>query len=334
MFHAILAATDRTSGRDPAVVTAARLAGMVKAPWSIIHVLESASLLNRRRILHFQTGEEQDADAAYRATVRRRLKSTYRDLLAWAPPCAIQITTGFPWKEIGHHAARIRADLIVMGPHATIRDPAGALRMLGRIGSTAEGVISRERCPVLIVRQQPCPPKPGFKKIIVGIDFSASCERALDFAGALARFCQSHVDLFHMLPIPPYPKYGPETYRADLKTTRARLKSFCHAYVGDLPHRYSLWGGALPYRELLKCAQNFHADAIVLGSHTKDQQGKWYAGSTVEKVTFQATCPVFVLTESPSGPQWAGRPSAAWSESDDNHTIQVFNPDHAGANRS
>jgi hypothetical protein len=141
------------------------------------------------------------------------------------------------------------------------------------------------------------------------------------------------VDLFHMLPVPPYPKYGPGTYRADRKTARARLESFCHAYAGDLPHRYYLWGGALPYRELLKCAQKCGADAIVLGSHTKDQQGKWYAGSTVEHVTFQAHCPVFVLTESPSQPQWDGRASTVAYECDADHTIQVFRPSPADVER-
>lgn len=333
MFTSILAATDRIIGRDPVVISAARMAQALRVPWSIIHVLESASLSNRQRVLHFRTGDEQAATADYRAEVRRCIRQTYRDLLAWAPPCEVQIATGFPWKEIGRQAMAIRADLIIMGPHAGIRSKKGALRSLGRIGSTVEGVITRERCPVLIVNQHPCRPKPAFKHILVGIDFSASCECALRFAATLARFYRAHVDLFHMLPIPPYPKYSREDYNADLAQSRARMTAFGQSSLEDIPHRFWLWGGALPYRELFKCAERCQADAIVLGSHTKEKGGKWYAGSTVEKISFQALCPVFVLTDSRTLPSWAGRTAAELSASNGDHTIHVFGKRHADAKR-
>ena len=231
MFQSILAATDRITGRDPVVISAARLANALEVSWSIVHVLESASLNNRQRILHYRTGQEQDASARYRADARRQLRSTYSDLLTWAPPCEVTIRTGFPWKEIGRQASLLKADLIIMGPHAGIRDKSAALRVLGRIGSTVEGILTRKRCPVLIINQYPCRPKPAFKRILVGIDFSTSCESALNFAAALARFYQAHIDLFHMLPIPPYPKYTRENYDADLK----KMAFATAITAGDVP---------------------------------------------------------------------------------------------------
>ena len=303
----------------------------LKVPWSIIHVLESASLNNRQRILHFRTGKEQDATTSYRADVRRQLRHSYNDLLAWAPPCEIRIATGFPWKEIGRQASLLAADLIIMGPHAGSGHKRGALRVLGGIGSTLEGVITHERCPVLIMNQHPCHPKPAFKRILVGIDFSASCECALGFAVALARYYHAHIDLFHMLPIPPYPKYARGDYDSDREKTRTRMVSFCRSYLGDLPHGYHIWGGALPYRELFKCADKCQVDAIVLGSHSKETQGKWYAGSTVEKIGLQATCPVFVLTESHALPSLTKRrtPQEQPASTRD-HTIHVFGKNLAG----
>ncbi len=325
MFQSILAATDRITGRDPVVISAARLANALKVPWSIIHVLESASLGNRQRMLHFHTGQDQDATARYRADVRHRLRQSYRDLLAWAPPCEVIIAAGFPWKEIGRQAALGASDLIIMGPHADISNNRAALQVRERIGSTVEGILTRKHCPVLIVNQYPCRPKPAFKRILVGIDFSASCERAFKFAVALARFYHTHIDLFHMLPVPPYPKYTRDDYDTDRKTTLDRMASFCGSDLGDIPHRFHCWGGALPYRELLKCAAKCQTDAIVMGSHTTERQGKWYAGSTVEKISLQAPCPVFVLTASCALQSWTtSRSLEEQPASTRDHAIHVF----------
>lgn len=297
MFTSILAATGHLSGRDPVVVTAARLAGTLNVPWSIIHVLESASLSDRQQILHFRSGQPQKATADYAAEVRRHLTHLYQDLLTWRPPFEVNILTGFPWEEIVAHAYRLKTDLIVMGPHAGKGDQDGALRTLGRIGSTMEGVVTHESAPVLIINQHPCRPKPAFERVLVGIDFSASCESALEFAAGLSRFFRASLDLFHMLPVPPYPKYSRASYDRDRETTRNRMRDFGRSLLAGVPCNLHIWGGALPDRELIKCAAKCGSDAIVLGSHTKEAQGKWYAGSTVEKTSFQAPCPVFVVND-------------------------------------
>ena len=51
MFTSILAATDRVAGRDPVVISAARMASALGASWSIVHVLASASPDNHERVL-------------------------------------------------------------------------------------------------------------------------------------------------------------------------------------------------------------------------------------------------------------------------------------------
>jgi hypothetical protein len=57
MFTSILAATDRVTGRDPVIISAARMASALGASWSIVHVLASASPDNHERVLHFRTGQ-------------------------------------------------------------------------------------------------------------------------------------------------------------------------------------------------------------------------------------------------------------------------------------
>jgi len=325
MFTSILAATDRVTGRDPVVISAARMASALGASWSIVHVLASASLDNHERVLHFCTGQTVDATARYRSEIGRQLRHAYSDLFAWSTPSEIRIATGIPWKEIDRQASLLAADLIIMGPHAGDRDKDNLLRVRGRIGSTVKGVITRQRCPVLMINQHPCRPKPAFKRLLVGLDFSASCESALGFAGDLARFYQAHIDLFHMLPIPPYPKYTRDDYDADRDSALDKMALFSQPHLGGVSHSFHCWGGAIPYQELCKCAANCHTDAIVIGSHTKENQGKWYAGSTVEKMGLRTTSPIFVLTHSSTLPRWGkSRPLTQQPVSARDHTIHVF----------
>ena len=105
MFTSILAATDRVTGRDPVVISAARMASALGASWSIVHVLASASPDNHERVLHFGTGQTVDATARYRSEIRRQLRHAYSDLFAWSTPCEIRIATGIPWKEIDRQAS-------------------------------------------------------------------------------------------------------------------------------------------------------------------------------------------------------------------------------------
>ena len=48
-------------------------------------------------------------------------------------------------------AREISTDLIILGPHSTRAEEKGVVRTIGKIGSTVEGVIMRENCPVMIV---------------------------------------------------------------------------------------------------------------------------------------------------------------------------------------
>ena len=86
-------------------------------------------------------------------------------------------------------------------------------------------------------------------------------------------------------------------YTSDLDAARQRAHAFCHNAVAGIDHEFSLWGGALPHVEILNCAEKYHADLIVMGSHTKEKQGKWYTGNAVERVAFRSKCPVVAITD-------------------------------------
>ncbi len=296
MFKIILAATDRVIARDTTVTAALTLSAHYQSDLQILHVLAATSAAHRNRIRHYASGAQQMATSAYRTEVHARLQRTYAGCRRPAPGVTFKVATGLPWRTIVDHARRIRADLIVMGPHAGHANTRGMVRGTGSIGSSLEGVVMRAHCPVMIVNRDLPPESAAPKRILVGVDFSAACECALGFGVKLSRLTGAHVHIFHMLPVPPYPKYTRADYADDKDMIVERLKNFGGFYLHGAAHTLHVWGGVFPHDELRRCARKVNADLIILGSHTKERGGKWYPGSVVERLGLQATCPVITLS--------------------------------------
>lgn len=297
MFKSILVATDRVAHVDAPVLTAIDLADQYKARLNILHVLESASANNRNLVKHFKTHEEMEVNRDYLEKIRKTMEKTYGPVLTESEKSGLSISTGYPWEEILGLGRRIDADLILLGPHAGKAEEKGVIRVAGKIGSTVLGVVARQECPVMIVNKIVQKEKLKFRKILVGIDFSVACECALGFSAKLSRNFNSTLYPFFMLPIPPYPKYGRSDYEIDMDLLKQKLTDFCRTYLEGTPHEYRMWGGVLPHGEILKCADKIDADLIILGSHTRERAGKWYGGSVVERVSFKANCPIFVVND-------------------------------------
>jgi len=325
MFSNVLAAIDRVTVCDALVMAAARIAEQNRAKLHIIHVMESASRDNRHLIKHFKTGEERVTDSAYEKSVTEEINKVYAEVLKSCGSYEIRVTPGFPWEEILRWARQISTDLIVLGPHSTRAEEKRVVRVVGKIGSTVEGVIMRENCPVMIVNPSIQKGRPAFKRILVGIDFSRSCECALCFAVKLGQEYGSKLFPFHMIPVPPLPKYSKADYEADTHTGKIRLQEFCHGFLQGTDHEYSVRGGALPHLEILKYADKKDVDLIAMGSHTKEKAGKWYAGSVVERVSYRSKCPVVVVTDPEVLLTWEDSLTAKiHTEKDTDRTIRVF----------
>ena len=297
MFKNILAATDLVSVSDPVVMAAANVAKKYQAKLHILHVLESAHADNRLLVRHFKTGKEINDSPDYEKEVQQEIENVYAGILGPSDNREICVMSGFPWEEIIRWSRYLKSGMIVMGPHSGRAAEKGVVRVAGKIGSTVEGVVMRENCPVMIVNLSVQNYIADFKNIVVGVDFSVSCECALSLAATLAETSGANIFPYHMIPVVPYPKYTRADYEADLADAKQRLEKFCAKFLNDVPHEYNIWGGALAHHEIIKCAEKNNADLIVMGSHTKAKDGKWYAGSVVERTGFRANCPVIVVTD-------------------------------------
>jgi nucleotide-binding universal stress UspA family protein len=200
----------------------------------------------------------------------------------------IDVMPGFPWMMILKTARKQRADLVVMGPHSSRAKEMGVMRVTSHAGSTVQKVIQHERCPVMLVNDNATEDALAFKKILVSTDFSKSCESALAFAVELAREKGSKLVVFHM-------NSGWAASRGEDATVA--MERFCAGIPAEVAHEVQICKGESPQKEILKFMNQVAADLIVMGSHTKEKNGKWYIGSAVEEVSLRAPCSVCIITD-------------------------------------
>jgi nucleotide-binding universal stress UspA family protein len=294
LFHRILAATASRSSIDGAVLTAARLAVRQHARLYIVHALPLPEAADREvRPVANSPADRNSVPNDPVAT--HELRALYAAHYPALKSDDIQITSGVAWEAVFRTAVKLRCDLIVMGPHTRTAGLANISIALRFIGSTADGVIRHGRCPVLMANRAFNDNQLGFANIVVGVDFSHSCAAAVSLAALFAKHWNAFISTFHMLPIPPYPKYSPQALQADHMRQQKRMIALCSRLLGGAEHQFILKPGVQPHVELLQFVQQVGADLIVMGSHTKDRTGKWYAGSVVQQVACHARCPVMVV---------------------------------------
>jgi nucleotide-binding universal stress UspA family protein len=298
MFDNILTATDVVTTCDPTVSAAAEIAGRDNATLSVLHVLESAySGKYRNYVKHFATGAEIVSDDAYERAIREQIEKNCARFLKPLSSYKIDIGTGFPWEQILKWARDKKVGLIVLGPHSRRAEAKGVTRVAGNIGSTLEGVITHERCPVMIVNRPMAKERFHFKKTMVCVDFSKSCESALQFAVKIAGKQKSTLMVFHMVIPSSASKETAKKPQQALDDSRKRLLAFTRSIPTTIQFEDCIREGTSPHIEILRYARENDVDLIAMGSHTKDKGDKCYVGSAVEQVGLQAPCPVVVVTD-------------------------------------
>jgi nucleotide-binding universal stress UspA family protein len=305
VFQTLLAATAAGPGTDDAVLTAAHLAARHRARLCIVHALALPPSGSRDAGPCPDRAPSSSIAAGDPRAESRRLHALYAAHCPSLKSDDIRIVWGVAWDAVSRTAAALGCDLIVMGPHARSPDPGLAPKTKRFLGSTADGVISRSCCPILIANGAFGVDQLGFKRIVVGVDFSASCTAAVGFAALFAKYCGAFVFPFHMLPVPPYPKYSPKALQRDLERQQKRMDALCSRLLEGTGHQSVLKPGVQPHAEILQFVEQVGADLIVVGSHTRNRAGKWYAGSVVQRITCHASCPVIVVNGPDALKPWA-----------------------------
>jgi nucleotide-binding universal stress UspA family protein len=292
----VLCPTDFSPCGDAVIATAARWASSFDAKLHIYHALEvhARDPYNPGLAL-------PDADALERALEGQgwnELEKRRTDLEAEGLDVTCAQSHGLTAAPmILDYADEHDVDLIVMSTHGR----RGLRHFL--LGSVAEEVVQRARCPVLTVRQdQPHEPEPP-TRILVPIDLSEHSRGSLAHAKALADASGAEVQLLHVLLRPSFPAYyeamgNPDVYydSADLeKETRSALESLYEQAEGPSGLFSVHVARGLAVEEILRFARENSSELLVIASHGLTGLSHLLLGSVAERVVRQAPCAVLTV---------------------------------------
>lgn len=297
MFKKIVVASDSLDTCDAPSLVAANLAKQGKAQLYIMHVLESSDLIRRQWVKDYRTGEEVAATEEYIETVKGMMRQRCAKTLLGFKDYVIEARPGFPWLEVLRMARKVKADLIVLGPHRGRAEEKGMVRRLDRVGTTAEAVIMRAHCPVMMVSRDVPEGKLAFKKVLFCTDFSETCQYALELSLKSAQKYGAKLYILHILRIPRGERvaYSPEQIGREIAKAKEKIQKTYGDQIKKVDASFDVWEG-IPAVEIQKYAASNDIDLIVMGSHVREQEQRWYLGSVVERLGLESYCPVITVT--------------------------------------
>lgn len=144
------------------------------------------------------------------------------------------------------------------------------------------------------------------KKILVPVDFSPFSEAAVDYAVVLAKQFQAEMFLIHVIESQVYSVTDTSmvvSHEAALKMTAGALMDNLRQATLEkgLSVNASVVSG-VPYREIVRKAEEEGVDLIVVGTHGRTGVERLLLGSVAEKIVRLATVPVLTV-RSPKRPK-------------------------------
>ncbi len=140
------------------------------------------------------------------------------------------------------------------------------------------------------------------KQILVPVDFSDSAHAALQWAAELAQRYGARLEMLHVYPVPGYVlpdgfvMAGPEVHRDVDARARARLQQWLEQVSRDRPIEVvCATACGQPAAEILRRADDTHADLIVMGAHGLSGLALFLMGSNTDRVVRHAKVPVLVV---------------------------------------
>jgi nucleotide-binding universal stress UspA family protein len=196
------------------------------------------------------------------------------------------VRQGEVWPALSRAVRQHDIDLIVVGTHAR-----GRIRKL-LLGSVAETIFRHALCPVLTINpslEQTSNGAQAPRRILFPTDFSPASEHALAPAISLARRCEAHVTLLHVLPEMTGEARGDR--ERVLEVTRDRLRALVeHAGV---PVSCRVVEANNPVDVILRCAAE--ADLIVSGVRAPQSIPERFTWSNAYRMVTEAACPVLTV---------------------------------------
>lgn len=289
---------DFSEESEVALAHAAMLARRTRAHLILIHVMPlPAHLVEDSSYDPFfrATTLSSDLIAGQRTNATDVLQATAARCRELGITCEPLLIDDNPSDGLARAAEEVGADLLVVGSHGR----SGLERIL--LGSVAERAVRLCRRDALVARG-PASEQDGYRRILVGTDFSASAHGALRAALEVAA-TDATFEVVHCWQAPIVPAGMPVApVRHDLEKNIIESGSRLLARHPELAGRATFKPLEAPPGDGLSArAEEIGADLIAVGSHGRRGVKRWLLGSVAEGVIRHA--PASVLVARQPGPQ-------------------------------
>jgi nucleotide-binding universal stress UspA family protein len=255
----LLVATDLSAPSDQAIARAVALASQIPAQLTIVHVVDGTTDLPRRE-----------------AAAKEEIGAQLARLAVGQTPVTTKVVNGKHVEAILAAAQQISADLLVIGKHRAVED-VGVFR-----GSTGERMVRSGTRSVLLVKTEGA--NRAYEKIVIGVDFSPSSRRAVEFA--LDMFPKAEFILLHA--------YAPPTVPGDINARiDAQFTEFMSGLDASRCSQLSRQGPPVP--TLMKSIAAIDPDLVVTGTHGRTGSGPMQIGTVAERLLTELATDVLAV---------------------------------------
>ncbi len=141
-----------------------------------------------------------------------------------------------------------------------------------------------------------------FKTILFATDFSEGADYAMRYALSLARKFESRLIVIHIINEPVdlrgfyVPHISFDKLEEEIEQGAQKLmEQFCRKHMQDYENYETHVFPGIPYDEIIKRADEFGAELIVVGTHGRTGLDHVLFGSTAEKVVRKSSVPVMTI---------------------------------------
>lgn len=279
----ILIGTDLSARSDRAVERAVSLASELGAHLTIVHVVDDdlpVSLVSAQR----EVAKE---------TIHNHIETLNS---ASTLDVSIEIVVGRVFHDVLEIAENVKAELIVLGVHRedTFREFMDIFS-----GTTAERIIRASEIPVLSVTNRVGGP---YRRIMVGVDFSAYSRRAVEFAVDFAPDAVIHLVHAYDVPFKGF-LYGRATHREVSKEEQlefeqkveAEMVTFLADHEAKAPKFVHILKEGEVRGVLRREARRLKTDLIIIGTHGRTGVAHAFLGSVADDMLREPPCDIVAV---------------------------------------
>jgi len=224
-----------------------------------------------------------------RSGLERQAERTGLAALPGYRPGQLRAQMGSAPRELIALAHEVRADLIVLGA-----EESGRLQR-AFLGSTADGVIRKAPCPVLVLRPEPAFPP---ARVEIPVDFSrvsaAALHKGLCFLNEIGA---APVETEVLFVLDPFETGGSLHFTPEQieRFAGEELRHFVTTHSPGQPPRMARIRSGYPRDEIVAVLADRKADLAILGTHGRTGLERLAIGSVAAEVMHRAACNLLLI---------------------------------------